>query len=167
MFCLNLPLLLHSNQYNNDMSSKKVICEMDVCYEVNDMVIAYPCTFHFVDNVALSYVKMQSQTDDAVLVISNKMSAKDFLHTMVEEYTGRKPSAINLAREDDFEIFADCIKNIYRTPLSFETMEGVESVLFYKKAKSGIQRCAPKHIITDLPIASANFMIFERNITGK
>ena len=32
---------------------------------------------------------------------------------------------------------------------------------------SGIQRCALKHIITDLPIESANHMIFKRNITTK
>lgn len=149
------------------MSSKNNTCKMDVCYEVNDMMIAYPCTFHFVDNVALAYVKMRSETDDNMFVISNRMSAKDFLNTMIEGYTGRAPSTINLAREDDFELFADCMKNIFRIPLSFDTMEGVESVIFHKKVKSGIQRCAPKHIVTDLPIASANHMIYERNISGK
>lgn len=100
-------------------------------------------------------------------VISNKMSAKDFLNTMIERYTGRAPSKINLAREDDFEMFADCMKNIFRIPLSFDTMEGGEPVQFYKKVRSGIQRCAPKHIVTDLPIESANHMIFKRNITTK
>lgn len=149
------------------MSSKNHVCKMDVCYEVNDMMIAYPCTFHFVDNVALTYVKMRSETDDNMYVISNKMSAKDFLNTMIEGYTGRAPSTINLAREDDFEMFADCMEYIYRIPLSFDTMDGVESVQFYKKVKSGIQRCAPKHIITDLPIASANYMIYNRNTIRK
>lgn len=149
------------------MNSKNHTCKLDVCYEVNDMMIAYPCTFHFVDNVALTYVRMRSETDDNMLVISNKMSAKDFLNTMIEEYTGRAPSNINLAREDDFEMFADCMKNIFRIPLSFDTMEGVESVIFHKKVKSGIQRCAPKHIITDLPITSANYMIYNRNIIRK
>ena len=110
---------------------------------------------------------MRSETDDNMLVISNKMSAKDFLNTMIEGYTGRAPSNINLAREDDFEMFADCMKNIFRIPLSFDTMEGVESVIFHKKVKSGIQRCAPKHIITDLPITSANYMIYNRNIIRK
>ena len=131
------------------------------------MMIAYPCTFHFVDNVAFTYVKMRSETDDNMCVISNKMSAKDFLNTMIERYTGRAPSTINLAREDDFEMFADYMKNIFRIPLSFDTMEGGESVIFHKKVKSGIQRCAPKHIITDLPIASANYMIYNRNTIRK
>ena len=149
------------------MSSKNHTCKMDVCYEVNDMMIAYPCTFHFVDDVALTYVRMRSETNDNMLVISNKMSAKDFLNTMIEGYIGRAPSNINLAREDDFEMFADCMKNIFRIPLSFDTMEGVESVIFHKKVKSGIQRCAPKHIITDLPITSANYMIYNRNIIRK
>lgn len=149
------------------MNSKNQTCKLDVCYEVNDMMIAYPCTFHFVDNVALTYVRMRSETDDNMLVISNKMSAKDFLNTMIEGYTGRVPSNINLAREDDFEMFADCMKNIFRIPLSFDTMEGDESVIFHKKVKSSIQRCAPKHIITDLPITSANYMIYTRNIIRK
>ena len=149
------------------MSRKNHTCKMDVCYKVNDMMIAYPCTFHFVDDVALTYVRMRSETDDNMLVISNKMSAKDFLNTMIEGYTGRAPSNINLAREDDFEMFADCMKNIFRIPLSFDTMEGVESVIFHKKVKSGIQRCAPKYIITDLPITSANYMIYNRNIIRK
>ena len=149
------------------MSRKNHTCKMDVCYEVNNMMIAYPCTFHFVDDVAFTYVKMRSETDDNMCVISNKMSAKDFLNTMIERYTGRAPSNINLAREDDFEMFADCMKNIFRIPLSFDTMEGVESVIFHKKVKSGIQRCAPKHIITDLPITSANYMIYNRNIIRK
>lgn len=149
------------------MSRKNHTCKMDVCYKVNNMMIAYPCTFHFVDDVALTYVKMRSETDDNMCVISNKMSAKDFLNTMIEGYTGRAPSTINLAREDDFEMLADCMKNIFRIPLSFDTMEGGEPVRFYKKVKSGIQRCAPKHIVTDLPIESANHMIFKRNITTK
>ena len=134
------------------MSRKNHICKMDVCYKVNNMMIAYPCTFHFVDDVTFTYVKMRSETDDNMGVISNKMSAKDFLNTMIERYTGRAQSTINLAREDDFEMFADCMKNIFRIPLSFDTMEGGEPVHLYQKVRSGIKRCAPKHIVTDLPI---------------
>ena len=71
---------------------------MDVCYKVNNMMIAYPCTFHFVDDVAFTYVKMRSETDDNMCVISNKMSAKDFLNTMIERYIGRAPS-----KQEDFQ----------------------------------------------------------------
>ena len=149
------------------MSRKNHTCKMDACYKVNNMMIAYPCTFHFVDDVAFTYVKMRSETDDNMCVISNKMSAKDFLNTMIERYTGRAPSTINLAREYDSHIFAQRMKNIYRIPLSCDIMEGGEPVHIYKKVRSGIQRCAPKHIVTDLPIESANHMIFKRNITTK
>ena len=117
------------------MSRKNHICKMDVCYEVNNMMIAYPCTFHFVDDVAFTYVKMRSETDDNMCVISNKMSAKDFLNTMIERYTGRAQSTINLACEDDFEMFADYMKSF--SEYHFLLIQWKVASLFIYIKKSG------------------------------